>query len=80
MRQSEYNKINASLDRAEFALEALSKRADELRNKMASAQSPSEIVALKTEAAELEQQLRNISDAVHTGRPAPHLRLVRDKD
>jgi predicted nucleic acid-binding Zn-ribbon protein len=80
MRQSEFDKINTSLDHAEFALEQLSKRADELRSKMASAESPGEIVALKTEAAELEQQLRNISDAVHAGRPTPHLRLVRDKD
>ena len=78
MRRSEFDKIKAVIDRAEFALEELQKKADELRCQLASTKTPEEIVTLKAEAAELEQQLRNISDAVHTGGPAPHLRLVRD--
>jgi hypothetical protein len=35
---------------------------------------------LNLEAAELLQQLRKISDAVHTDNPAPHLRLVCDTE
>jgi len=80
MRQSEFDKINAALDRAEFALEQLQKKADELRCKLAAAKTSKQIVALKSEAAELEQRLRNIGDAVHAGSPAPHLRLVRNTE
>jgi hypothetical protein len=42
----------------------------------ASPKTLEEMVALKLEVAELLQQLRKISDAVHSGNPAPHLRLV----
>jgi phage shock protein A len=79
MRPSKFDKINAALDRAEFALGQLQKKVDETRRKRASARTPDAIVALDLEAAELLQQLRKISDAVHTGSPAPHLRLVSDK-
>ena len=78
MRQSEFDKINAALDRADFALEELRKKGDELHRKRDSAKSLEEIAALNLEATELLQQLRKISDAVHTGNPAPHLRLVSD--
>jgi uncharacterized coiled-coil DUF342 family protein len=78
MRQSEFDKINAALDRAEFALEELRKKADELHRKRALAKAWKAIAALDLEADELLRQLRKISDAVHTGNPAPHLRLVPD--
>jgi predicted nucleic acid-binding Zn-ribbon protein len=78
MRQSEFDKINAALDRAEFALEKLRKKGVALRRKRDLAKTPEEIAALNLEATELLQQLRKISDAVHTGNPAPHLRLVPD--
>jgi hypothetical protein len=80
MRQSEFDKITAALGRAEFALEEFRKRADELRRKSALAKSMEEIAALNVEAAELVQQLEKISVAVHSGNPAPHLRLVSDKE
>ena len=80
MRQSEFNKINATLDRAEFALEQLQKKVDKTRRKRSSARTPDAIVALDLEAAELLQQLRTIRDAVHAGNPAPHLRLVSDTE
>ena len=80
MRQSEFDKINTALDQAEFALEALRKKAEELQRKRASASTIQEIAVLDLEAAELLQELRKISDAVHTRRPAPHLRLVSDKE
>jgi chromosome segregation ATPase len=80
MRQSEFDKINAALDRAKFALEELQRKSDELHRKRDSAKSLKEIAALNMEATELLQQLRKISDAVHTGNPAPHLRLVPDKE
>jgi hypothetical protein len=80
MRQSEFDKINAALDRAKFALEELQKKSDELHRKRNSAKSLKEIAALNMEATELLQQLRKISDAVQTGNPAPHLRLVPDKE
>jgi hypothetical protein len=80
MRQSEIDKINTALDRAEFALEELRKKVDEVHRKRASAKTPEEIAALDLETAELWQQLRKISDAVHTGNPAPHLRLVPDAE
>jgi hypothetical protein len=78
VRQSEFDKINAALDRAEFALEELRKKAIELHRKRALAKTSEAIAALDLEADELLRQLRNISDAVHTGNPAPHLRLVPD--
>jgi len=78
MRLSKFDKTNAALDRAEFALQQLQKKVDEARRKRASARTPDAIVALDFEAAELLQQLRKISDAVHTGNPASHLRLVPD--
>ncbi len=80
MRQSEFDKITAALGRAEFALEELRKRADELQRKSAAAKSLEEITALKLEAAEILQQLQKIGAAVHTGNPAPHLRLVSDTE
>ena len=80
MRQSEFDKINAALDRAEFALEKLRKKGVALRRKRDLAKSLEEIAALNLEATELLQQLRKISDAVHTGSPAPHLRLVSDTE
>ena len=80
MRQSKFDKINAALDRAEFALEQLQKKVDETRRKRASARTPDAIVALDLEAADLLHQLRKISDAVHTGNPAPHLRLISDTE
>jgi hypothetical protein len=78
MRQSEFDKITAALGRAEFALEELRIKAEELRRKSALAKSLKEIAALNLEAAELLQQVAKISAAVHTGNPAPHLRLVPD--
>lgn len=80
MRQSEFDKINAGLDRAEFALEELRKKVDELRRKLASAKTPEETEALNLELIELKQQLREIGKAVHAGSPAPHLRLVSDSE
>jgi predicted nucleic acid-binding Zn-ribbon protein len=78
MRQSEFDQINAGLDRADFAIEELRKKAAELRRKRDLAKTPEEIVTLNLEATELKRQLRKISDPVHTGNPAPHLRLVSD--
>jgi hypothetical protein len=78
MRQSEFDKINVAFDRAEYALEELRKKAVELRLKRDLAKTPQENAALNLDAAELLQQLRKIGDAVHTGNPAPHLRLVPD--
>ena len=80
MRQSEFDKITAALDRAEFALEELRKKAEVLCREFAAAKTPEAIFALKLEAAELNRQMQNISDAIHAGRPAPHLRLVRDQE
>ena len=80
MRQSEIDEIESALDRAEFALEVLRKKVDEVHRKRASAKTPEEIAALDLETAELWQQLQKISDAVHTGNPAPHLRLVSDTE
>lgn len=78
MRRSEFDKINAAFDRAEFALEELRKMAVELHRKRDLAKTLEEIAALNLDATELLQQLRKIGDAVHTGNPAPHLRLVPD--
>jgi hypothetical protein len=80
MRQSEFDKITAALGRAEFAMEAVRIRADELRRKSALANTVEEIATLNVEAAELLQQLVKISLAVHAGNPAPHLRLVSDTE
>jgi hypothetical protein len=80
MRQSEFDNITAALGRAEFALEGLRIRAGELRRKSALAKSLEEIAVLNLEAAELLQQLVKVSTAVHTGNPAPHLRLVSDTE
>jgi hypothetical protein len=80
MRQSEFDKINAALDRAKFALQELQKKSDELDRRRGIAKTLKEIAALNKEATELLQQLRRISDAVHTGNPAPHLRLLSDKE
>jgi predicted nucleic acid-binding Zn-ribbon protein len=80
MRKSEFDRLNAALDRAEFAMEELRKRLDELHRKRGSAKTPEEISALNLDADELLQQLRKISDAVHSGNPAPHLRLVPDTE
>jgi hypothetical protein len=80
MRQAEIDKIKAALDRAEFALGQLRNLVDELHRKRASAKTPEEIAALNLESAELWQQLQKISDAVHAGNPAPHLRLVKDRE
>jgi phage shock protein A len=73
MRQSEFDKLNATLDRTEFAVKELRKKVDELHRKATLAKTLEEMVALELEAAELKQQLRKIGDAVHTGDPAPHL-------
>jgi phage shock protein A len=80
MRQSEFDKISAALDRAEFAVKELRKKLDQLHRKREFAKTLDEIAALNVEGAELLQQLRRISDAVHTGNPAPHLRLVPDTE
>jgi len=80
MRQSKFNKINATLDRAEFALEQLQKKMDKARRNRSSARTSDGIVALDLEAAELLEQLRKIRDAVHAGSPAPRLRLVSDTE
>jgi hypothetical protein len=80
MRQLEFEKIRAALDRAEFAMEEVRIRAEELRRKSGLARSMEEIAALNLEAAELLQQIVKISTAVHTGNPAPHLRLISDTE
>jgi hypothetical protein len=80
MRQSEFDKITVALGHAEFAMEAVRIRADELRRKSALATSMEEIAILNVEAPELLQQLVKISLAVHTGNPAPHLRRASDSE
>lgn len=80
MRQSEFDKITAALGRAEFAMEAVRIRADELRRKSTLATTIEEIATLNVEAAELLKDLVKISLAVHTRNPAPHLRLISDID
>jgi hypothetical protein len=80
MRQSEFDKINMALDRARFALEELQKKLDELHRRREVAKTLEEIAAVNLEAAELLQQLRKVGDAVHSGNPAPHLRLVSDTE
>ena len=71
MRQSEFDKITAALGRAEFAMEAVRIRADELRRKSTLATTMEEIATLNVEAAELLNGLVEISLAVHTRKPAP---------
>jgi regulator of replication initiation timing len=78
MREVEFDQINAGLDGAEFAIEELKKKVDELHRKAASVKTLEEMVALKLEVGKLSQRLRKISDAVHAGNPAPHFRLVSD--
>jgi hypothetical protein len=78
MREPEFDKIDVAFDRDEFALEELRKKVAELHRKRDMAKTLEEIATLNLEGAELLQQLRKISDAVHTGNPAPHLRLVPD--
>jgi hypothetical protein len=55
-------------------------RAEELRRKSGLPKSMEEIAALNLEATELLQQIVKISTAVHSGKPAPHLRLVSDTE
>ena len=78
MRELEFEKINAVLDRAQFAIQQIQGKVDELARKKAAAQTLEEIAAVDLVADELLQQLRKVSDAIHTGNPAPHLRLVPD--
>jgi hypothetical protein len=80
MRQSEFDKINSALDRAEFAIQEIRRKVDELTSKRAEARTLKEIAAIDLEANELLLQLRKISDAVHSNNPVPHLRLVSDTD
>jgi hypothetical protein len=80
MRELEFEKINAVLDRAQFAIRQIQGKVDELARKKAAAQTPEEIAAVDLVADELLQQLRKVSDAIHTGNPAPHLRLVPDTE
>lgn len=80
MRQSEFDKINVTLDRAQFAIQEIQRKVDELTSKRAAAKTPEEIAAVNLVADELLQQLRKVSNAVHRGNPAPHLRLVSDTE
>ena len=80
MRQSKFDIITAPLGRAEFALEELQKKSGILHRKREVAKAVEENADLNLEAAELLQQQRKISDAVHTGNPAPHLRPVCDTE
>jgi hypothetical protein len=76
MREVEFEKINAVLDRAQYAIQQIQGKVDELARKKAAAQTQEEIAAVDLMADELLLQLQKISDAIHTGNPAPHLRLV----
>jgi hypothetical protein len=58
LRQSEFDKITAALDRAEFALEELRKKEVQLHRKRYLAKSMEEIEALNSEAADLLLALR----------------------
>jgi hypothetical protein len=78
MRLSEYDKINATLDRAEIAIQEIRRKVDELTSKRAAAPTLEEIAAVDLEVNKLSLQLQKISDAVHNSNPAPHLRLVPD--
>ena len=72
--------MSCDFDRAEFLGDNCDKVHDGVVAERASARTPDAIVAMDLEAAELLQRLRKISDAVHTGNPAPHLRLVSDTE
>jgi hypothetical protein len=78
MRESEFSKIDAAFDRAEFAMEELRKKAVELHRRRDLTITLEEIATLNLEAADLLQQLLKIGEAVYAGNPAPHLRLVPD--
>ena len=80
MRESEFDKINTVLDRAQFAIQQIQGKVDELTSKRAAAKTPEGIAAIDLEANELLLQLQNISDAVHTSNPVPYLRLVSDTE
>jgi hypothetical protein len=80
MRKSEFDKIDVALDRAQFAIDEIRRKVDELTSKRAEARTLKEIAAIDLEANELLLQLRKISDAVHSNNPVPHLRLVSDTD
>jgi hypothetical protein len=80
MLESEFDKINAVLDRAQFAIQQIQGKVDELTRKRAAAQTPEEIVAVDLMADELLLQLQKVGEAVHTGNRAPHLRLVSDTE
>jgi hypothetical protein len=71
MRPSEFDRINAALDRVEFALEELRKRASELCRKLAAAKTPEETEALNIEAIELKRQLGKISESDVRGQWRP---------
>jgi hypothetical protein len=79
MREVEFEKINA-VDRAQFAIQQIQAKVDELAREKAAAQTLKEIAAVDLMADELLLQLRKVSDAIHTGNPAPHLRLVPDTE
>jgi hypothetical protein len=79
MRQSKFDKITAPLGRAEFALEEL-KKIGQIASQAGGREAVEENADLNLEAAELLQPLRKISDAVHTGNPAPHPRPVSDTE
>jgi hypothetical protein len=80
MRRSEFDKLNVALDSIESALKLLQKRAVELGRKMDAAKTQEELVSLDLDAADLLQRLRKLGEAIHTGNPAPHLRLVSDTE
>ena len=80
MRQSKFDIITAPLGRAEFALEELQKKAWQIASQAGGREAVEENADLNLEAAELLQQLRKISDAVHTDNPDPYLRLVCDTE
>jgi prefoldin subunit 5 len=80
MGESEFDNFSVALDSTEFALRLLQKRAVELRRKRDSAKTQQELESLDSDAAELLQRLRKIGEAIHTGNPAPHLRLLPDVD
>jgi hypothetical protein len=66
MEQSEFDKITAALDRAEFAMQVVRLRAEEFRRKSDAAKSVEEIADLHLEATEILHQLVKISTAVDT--------------
>jgi hypothetical protein len=80
MGESEFNNLSVALDSTEFALRLLQKKAAELRRKRDSAKTQQELESLDSDAPELLQRLRKIGEAIHTGNPAPHLRLLPDVD